>query len=115
MVSRLNTASSGMEAAGPDCARKTISLVDVSCVVCGAADAATEASGRDFEYDTVPDRFSFVRCRRCGHVYLTPRPSAADLPVIYPANYYSFSEGGNPLVARLRRVWEAKKVRLYRS
>ena len=104
-----------MEAAEPDCARKTISLVDVPCVVCGAADAATEASGRDFEYDTVPDRFSFVRCRRCEHVYLTPRPSAADLPTIYPANYYAFSEGGNPLVARLRRVWEANKVRLYRK
>ncbi len=83
--------------------------------MCGARDAAAEASGRDFEYDTVPDRFSFVRCRRCGHVYLTPRPSAAELSVIYPANYYAFSEGGNPLVARLRRAWEARKVRLYRK
>jgi SAM-dependent methyltransferase len=56
-----------------------------------------------------------VRCARCAHVYLSPRPDVADLGVIYPANYYAFASGGNPLVARLRRRWEAGKVRLYRN
>jgi SAM-dependent methyltransferase len=48
-------------------------------------------------------------------VYLNPRPRVADLSAIYPASYYAFTGGGNPLVARLRRVWEAGKVRLYRE
>jgi 2-polyprenyl-3-methyl-5-hydroxy-6-metoxy-1,4-benzoquinol methylase len=56
-----------------------------------------------------------VRCAGCGHLYLSPRPSVADLGVIYPANYYAFAGGGNPLVARLRRRWEGGKVRLYRE
>jgi len=55
-----------------------------------------------------------VRCTRCGHLYLCPRPRVADLGVIYPADYYAFSSGGNALVARLRRRWEGAKVRLYR-
>ncbi len=56
-----------------------------------------------------------MRCRECGHVYLNPRPSGNDLGTIYPADYYAFSDVQNPLVARLRRVWEAGKVRLYRD
>jgi len=56
-----------------------------------------------------------VRCRACAHVYLSPRPAASDLSVIYPPNYYAFAGPGSPLVARLRRRWEAGKVRLYRE
>jgi SAM-dependent methyltransferase len=84
-------------------------------VLCGAARAEPVATGRDFEYDTCPNRFQFVGCSACGHLYLCPRPSVADLGVIYPANYYAFASGGNPLVARLRRTWEGGKVRLYRE
>jgi 2-polyprenyl-3-methyl-5-hydroxy-6-metoxy-1,4-benzoquinol methylase len=84
-------------------------------VLCGSDDAEVAAAGRDFEYDTVDAEFRFVRCRGCGHVYLNPRPSAADLGVIYPPNYYAFSDGGNSLVARLRRRWEGGKVGLIRQ
>ncbi len=84
-------------------------------MLCGAAQAEAVATGRDFEYDSCPNRFCFVRCGACGHLYLSPRPSVADLGVIYPANYYAFTSGGNPLVARLRRSWEGGKVRLYRE
>jgi SAM-dependent methyltransferase len=84
-------------------------------VRCGSRDAAALASGTDYEYDTASNEFVFVRCRRCGHVYLDPRPSSDDLGIIYPSNYYAFGGASNPLVARLRRVWEAGKVRLYRE
>lgn len=84
-------------------------------MLCGSAEAHEEASGWDFEYATVPDEFHFVRCRACDHLYLRPRPSGADLGVIYPRDYYAFSDGGNPLVAKLRRRWEGGKVGLYRK
>ena len=87
----------------------------MSCALCGADDPEEEASGWDFEYRTVPDEFRFVRCRRCDHCYLNPRPSGGDLDLIYPSDYYAFHSGGNPLVARLRRRWEAGKVGLYRE
>ena len=96
-------------------AAPTLSLVETACIVCGAADARVEASGYDFEYHTVPDRFSFVRCNRCGHVYLNPRPSGGDLGTIYPSNYYAFAGTRQPLVRWMQRRWEARKVALYRE
>lgn len=56
-----------------------------------------------------------VACRRCGHQYLHPRPAASGLDIIYPSNYYSFVGTTNALVARLQRVWEGGKVKLYRE
>jgi SAM-dependent methyltransferase len=93
----------------------TLSLTETRCALCGSDDAQLEASGRDFEYDTVPNDFRFVRCRRCDHVYLNPRPRASDLGVIYPATYYAYGGASNPIVAPLRRRWERGKVRLYRE
>jgi SAM-dependent methyltransferase len=92
----------------------TLALVEVRCALCGADDAAPEATGYDFEYNTAQNRFRFVRCRRCSHVYLSPRPATADLGVIYPSNYYTLAGTGS-LVARMQRVWEGRKVRVYRE
>jgi len=118
MESRSSTGSSDPEAsptAPPSSPPRALSLVEVPCVLCGARETDLEATGWDFEYGTVPDEFCFVRCRSCGHRYLNPRPAGSELGRIYPSNYYAFEEGGNALVARLRRSWEGGKVRLYRE
>ena len=94
---------------------RTLSLVEVPCVLCGADDGDIEATGWDFEYQTVPNEFRFLRCRRCRHVYLCPRPAGDDLGLIYPSDYYAFSSDSRSLVGRLRRRWEGAKVGLYRS
>jgi 2-polyprenyl-3-methyl-5-hydroxy-6-metoxy-1,4-benzoquinol methylase len=93
----------------------TLSLVETRCALCGGDDASVEATGLDFEYATAANEFRFVRCRRCEHVYLNPRPRSADLGVIYPANYYAYGGASNPIVAPLRRRWERGKVRMYRE
>jgi SAM-dependent methyltransferase len=95
--------------------RTPLSLVESRCALCGASDAEVEATGPDFEYDTAPGEFHFLRCRTCAHVYLSPRPAASELSVIYPSNYYAFAAPKSQLVARMRRRWEAGKVRLYRE
>ncbi len=94
---------------------RTLELVETHCALCGSRDSDVVASGRDFEYDSVPDRFQFVTCRRCGHQYLNPRPSSAQLDIIYPSNYYSFAGTTHRLVARVQRFWESGKVKLYRE
>lgn len=94
---------------------RKLRLVETRCALCGADDGEPVASGRDFEYDTSDDDFQFVRCRRCAHVYLDPRPDASELDAIYPSNYYSFAGTTNPLVKRAQRIWEGGKVRLYRA
>jgi len=93
---------------------KTLSLVETHCVLCGGSGGNAEATGYDYEYATAANRFSFVRCAGCGHVYLNPRPSSTDLDVIYPSTYYALSGPSNPLVRRVQRHWEGGKVALYR-
>lgn len=60
-----------------------------TCVVCSSRSYEIEAEGYDYLYRTSPQKFRFVRCRDCGHIYLNPRPGAASLPLIYPPNYYT--------------------------
>ena len=114
MASPSNAESSeaGRNPHGPGAAE--LALVEAHCSLCGAHAQRAEAYGYDFEYNTAANPFRFVRCADCGHLYLSPRPAPADLPVIYPANYYTLAGTGS-LVAKLRRLWEGKKVRIYRG
>lgn len=93
---------------------RALDLVEASCALCGGKDATPEAYGYDFEYNTASNPFRFVRCGSCGHVYLNPRPAPEDLGTIYPSNYYTLAGTGS-LVARAQRVWEGRKVRVYRD
>lgn len=93
----------------------TLELVETGCALCGSSASTVCAEGRDFEYDTATNRFTFVTCDACGHVYLDPRPRVEDLDVIYPSNYYSFLGTTHSLVAWAQRVWESGKVALYRE
>ncbi len=88
-------------------------LVTVSCGLCGASETAPFAEGFDYEYATASNRFTFRECLACGHLYLNPRPSASQLPVIYPSTYYAFAENqaGNSAVGYFRKIWESVKVK----
>lgn len=114
MASPSNIASSeaGLNPHGPGAAR--LALVETHCVLCGSSEAVPEAAGYDFEYNTAENAFRFVRCTTCSHVYLNPRPTPADLGVIYPSSYYTLSGPGG-LVRRMQRVWEGRKVSVYES
>lgn len=50
--------------------RGTAETVDVACTLCGARDESLEKTERGFRV---------VRCARCGHIYVNPRPAAAAL------------------------------------
>ena len=59
------------------------------CAVCGDRAETPVASGRDYEYYSSVDTFTFVRCGSCAHVFLNPRPTKRMARVIYPSNYYT--------------------------
>ena len=111
-MSRSSTTSSGAEVVARKARHEAIELAEVACALCGSGEREPHAEGFDYEYQTVPNAFSFVRCASCGHHYLSPRPRAEDLPVIYPDDYYAFGGTGG-LVARAQRRWEGGKVRVY--
>jgi SAM-dependent methyltransferase len=61
------------------------------CPVCGAQDFNSYAVGFDYELRTCRNMWRFVRCARCRHIWLNPRPAVAALPAIYPSGYYAYN------------------------
>ncbi|HSM84398.1 MAG TPA: class I SAM-dependent methyltransferase [Nodosilinea sp.] len=92
-----------------------LTLEHTDCCLCGLDDATPVAVGEDFEYRTSPDYFLAVQCRRCGLVYLNPRPSSDSLTQIYPPDYHAFefSAATFGLVYRVRRRLEARRLLAY--
>lgn len=92
-----------------------LQLTLVSCCLCGVDDADPVSVGEDFEYRTSPDTFLAMRCRRCGLVYLNPRPSTADAPRIYPPEYHAFDFSAERygLAYKVRCRLETRRLRRY--
>lgn len=57
------------------------------CPLCGGDDARAVVRTRDWSHG-LPGEFTYVRCRRCGLVYLNPRPT--DLAAYYPPDYSEY-------------------------
>jgi SAM-dependent methyltransferase len=85
-------------------AQSSVPLVPVvevpQCDVCGGQDTTDYAWGYDYEYRSCRNRWRFVMCRSCGHVWLNPRPTDDALSVIYPPTYFSYHYDDIPAVAR---------------
>ena len=73
--------------------------------------------GWDFEYHTTKDESEMVKCTHCDIIHPSRLPVSDALPVIYPQNYYAFSETTheNPLVRAVRRWVARRKGRVYRQ
>lgn len=69
----------------------SVEVETTACAVCGATASTPVATGRDYEYRSSRDTFTFVECASCAHVFLNPRPTSRMASVIYPANYYTVS------------------------
>ena len=86
----------------------------VTCNLCGVDESEPLFKGWDrLLGDT--ETFQWVRCRRCGLIYLNPRPILAEMARYYPANYEPFTrqEGTESWLARLSyRVAIAKRCRI---
>ncbi|MEI9959650.1 MAG: class I SAM-dependent methyltransferase [Limisphaerales bacterium] len=61
------------------------------CPVCNGLNYSTFAEGYDYELLTCANRWRFVQCNACAHVWLNPRPAIAALPIIYPKHYYAYN------------------------
>ncbi len=60
------------------------------CPLCDATEASVLTRGGDLEYHTLPETtFTMWRCTACGHGFLDPLPSPAQLPEIYPPTDYT--------------------------
>lgn len=91
---------------------KPIASEPALCCLCGIEDVDPIGVGEDFEYRTCPDQFLAVRCRRCGIVFLNPRPALESYVQIYPNDYHAFQfqEEEFGIVHKIRRRLEAKRL-----
>jgi SAM-dependent methyltransferase len=92
--------------------RQPLATEHVLCCICKGSESDVIGSGADFEYATCPDTFTMVQCRRCGLIYLNPRPTLDELGRIYPSNYHAFefSEERFGFVYRVRRRLESRRA-----
>ena len=56
------------------------------CPLCGGESSVRVLTGRD-QLCGVAGEFHVVRCERCGHLYMNPRPATESLAACYPAQY----------------------------
>lgn len=81
------------------------------CPVCGDSDLAIWATARDAEYRTTgEERFTYLKCARCGSLILSPMPTER-LHIIYPANYYSFAHSQDSILFRIKLALDRRWFR----
>lgn len=86
------------------------------CIICGTTEGEIEASGIDYVYEGSSQPCTAICCANCGHIYLNPRPTADSVPILYPANYASFSgkfTNGNRLIASLKEYVMMRRIRRF--
>lgn len=83
------------------------------CPVCGHTEHRTDATGRDYELNTCRNVWRMVRCERCDHVWLNPRPALESIPVIYPPHYYAYNYETqiNPVAVAAKSWMDRRKLR----
>jgi 2-polyprenyl-3-methyl-5-hydroxy-6-metoxy-1,4-benzoquinol methylase len=96
------------EHAAPEIA---VEAVD-KCPVCGCGRHELYAEGFDYEMETCSNRWRFVACEDCRHVWLNPRPALETLGTIYPPTYYAYNYGTaiNSLALRGKQWLDRRKM-----
>lgn len=73
----------------------------VSCDLCGANDTDLLFIERD-RLHHIEGTFRLVRCRRCGLMYINPRPTFEEMGLYYPKDYHAFeTPEKKPFFARI--------------
>lgn len=64
----------------------------VSCVLCGGSETGIKIVQRDVNLHHSEQEFTLVRCKRCGLIFLNPRPTPEEIHAFYPKEYYPLED-----------------------
>jgi 2-polyprenyl-3-methyl-5-hydroxy-6-metoxy-1,4-benzoquinol methylase len=84
-----------------------------NCPLCGMSAFHGFAEGYDYELRSCRNRWRFVQCDSCGHVWLNPRPALSTLGTIYPPTYYAYNYAAriNPVAVKAKEMLDGAKMR----
>lgn len=89
-----------------------IRIKSVDCPICGSGiKEPLYRDMRDVE-DGIAGRYAISRCRKCGIVYLSVRPTRKSLPQCYHHDYHVRVEGGTGIIAKF--IYRLKHFMEYR-
>jgi SAM-dependent methyltransferase len=92
-----------------------LKLTITKCPLCEEDVSDAFSRGRDFEYSTSGDEFTFVKCRGCGVLYLNPRPDISELYRIYPDTYIPYNFDSKSFAVKVRNILEKIKALEFRK
>jgi len=81
------------------------------CPVCQEEQFVPYSVGFDYESLTCSNPWRFVRCERCAHIWLNPRPAIETLSTIYPPSYYAYNYKSqiNSVALRAKALLDRRK------
>ncbi|MGC4103011.1 class I SAM-dependent methyltransferase [Ferruginibacter sp.] len=77
------------------------SVTNIVCHNCGSINTALYATASDIEYFTTADPFDYYQCHHCNVLFIHPLPDN-ELQLIYPANYYSFTNSKGSISFKIK-------------
>lgn len=86
----------------------------INCILCSEDNTERVYTGKDSRYNITAETFNVVRCKRCGLVYINPRPTKLEIRKYYPRNYVTREKLNNPVWLRNRlKRYKTKKNMLF--
>lgn len=79
----------------------------INCPICAEKNVKEWNKNIDKEYCTSKEEYSYYKCNSCVTIFIDPMP-IEKLNQIYPANYYSFSDGKKGLVVKLKEYLDQR-------
>lgn len=93
-----------------------VQMESICCDLCGSSESTLFYQGTDAVMHTTDQIFTLVRCRRCGLVYMNPRPIQPEMDRYYPPQYepyhYHVPRSRNRLKEKLFFYGVDKRARL---
>jgi 2-polyprenyl-3-methyl-5-hydroxy-6-metoxy-1,4-benzoquinol methylase len=66
-------------------------LEDVACLLCGSKENTPFLKAREYWMGVGGD-YQIVTCKKCGHLFTSPRPTMETIHFYYPGDYYEAEE-----------------------
>lgn len=80
----------------------------LNCPVCQSNKVLLWSMAKDYEYFSTYKTYTYFKCNDCNTIFIDPVP-VNDLKIIYPKNYYSFTDSKKNWAFRIKE-WFDKKI-----